>query len=35
VPATTVAVVITAITAAFIIFAAALAFVDQWSKKKP
>jgi len=33
VPAT-VALVTTAITAMFIIFAAALAFADQWSKKK-
>jgi len=33
VPAT-VAFVVTAITAAFIIFAVALAFADQWSKKK-
>jgi hypothetical protein len=30
----TTAVIVTGITAAFIIFAGALAFVDQWSKKK-
>jgi hypothetical protein len=29
------AIVVAAITAAFLIFAAAVAFVDQWSKKKP
>lgn len=29
-----VAFVVTAITAVFVIFAVALAFVDQWSKKK-
>ncbi len=29
------AIVVAGITAAFLIFAAAVAFVDQWSKKKP
>jgi multisubunit Na+/H+ antiporter MnhC subunit len=33
VPAVT-AIVVTAITVAFVVFAGALAFVDQWSKKK-
>jgi hypothetical protein len=33
VPAVT-AIVVTAITVAFVVFAGALAFVDRWSKKK-